>query len=45
MRRLLLLGWRAFSNYRLEKPNKRFYERISSQNMIKNMKRKTLRVL
>jgi hypothetical protein len=45
MRRLLLLGWRAFFNYRLEKANKRFYERISSQKMIKNMKRKTLRAL
>jgi hypothetical protein len=29
-RRLMLLGWRAFFNYRLERANKRFYERISS---------------
>ena len=44
-RRLLLLGWRAFFNYRLEKANKRFYERVSSQKMIKNMKKKTFRGL
>ena len=44
-RRLLLMGWRTFFNYRLEKANKRFYERISSQKMIKNMKRKTFRAL
>jgi hypothetical protein len=29
-RRLILMGWRSFFNYRLEKANKRFYERISS---------------
>jgi hypothetical protein len=44
-RRLLLLGWRAFFNYRLDRANKRFYDRIASQKMIKNMKRKVYKAL
>lgn len=44
-RRLLLKGWRAFYNYRLEKSNARFFDRMSQQRFAKNTKRKVFKAL
>ena len=42
-RRLMLLGWRSLFNYRLEKIEKRFYERICNQKMVKCLKQKAIK--
>jgi hypothetical protein len=41
-RRLMLVGWRSLFNYRLEKIEKKFFERICYQKVIKNRKRRVI---
>ena len=44
-RRLMLVGWRSFFNYRLEKANKRFFDRICRQKKVKSLKKKAFKAL
>jgi hypothetical protein len=41
----MLLGWRSLFNYRLEKIEKRFYERICHQKMVKSLKKRAMKGL
>ncbi|CDW90710.1 UNKNOWN [Stylonychia lemnae] len=44
-RKLLLNGWRAFYNYRLEKDNQTTMEQIAQQRYTKNMKKKLFKAI